>query len=97
MHAPLLERPSQECHREEEQERAQYTSRNDTNSNRSKLIIVGKKLINAYDLLAGFCRGIRTIQLKRRFAGLTRQPAGDRLRRGEAGGDSSRPRCVPRD
>lgn len=66
---------SQECHRVEEQEWAQYTSRNDTNSNRSKLIIAGKKLINAYDLLVGFCRGVRTIQLKRRFAGLTRQPA----------------------
>ena len=71
--------------------------RNDTNSNRSKLIIASKKLINAYDLLAGFCYSIRTIQLKRRFAGLTRQPAGDRLQRGEAEGDSPRPRRVLRD
>lgn len=86
-----LRRPSQECHWVEEQEWTQYISRNDTNSNRSKLIIAGKKLINAYDLLVGFCRGVCTIQLKRRFAGLTRQPAGDRLRRGEAGGDSPRP------
>lgn len=94
---PLPRRLSQECHRVEEHERSQYTLRNDTSSNRSKLIIAGKKLINAYDLLAGFCGGVRTIQLKRRFVGLTRQPAGDRLRLGGAGGDSPRLRRVPRD
>lgn len=61
----------QGCRPVQEEERPQYISRNDTNSNRSELIIAGKKLINAYDLLAGFCRGAYTIQLKRRFAGLT--------------------------
>lgn len=45
-------------------------------------------------MLVGFCRGVRTIQLKRRFAGLTRQPAGDRLRRGEALEEIRRVPCI---
>lgn len=57
-HAALV---IQGCHPVQEEERPQYISRNDTNSNRSELIIAGKKLINAYDLLAAFCRGARTI------------------------------------
>lgn len=70
---------SQECHPVEEEERPQYISRNDTNSNRSELIIAGKKLINAYDLLAGFCRGAHIDPVKATFRRIDSLSLGNQL------------------